>query len=91
MQKTFKCLLICSINHEDIFIVCVWMMINTITMLIFANYLLGMNENQTSISKDHTNNTPFVVIKTKNERKETIKEKDKLHTQKQELKNNDFD
>jgi hypothetical protein len=60
------------------------------TMLIFANYLLGMNENQTSISKDHTNNTPFVVIKTKNERKETIKEK-KLHTQKQELKNNDFD
>jgi hypothetical protein len=27
-------------------------MINTITMLIFANYLLGMNENQTSISKE---------------------------------------
>ena len=49
-----------------------------------------MNENQTSISKDHTNSTPFVVIKTKNERKETIKEKDKLHTQKQELKNNDL-
>ena len=45
------------------------------TMLIFANYLLGMNENQTSISKDHTNNTTFVVIKMKNERKETIKEK----------------
>ena len=65
-------------------------MINAITMLIFANYLLGMNENQTSISKNHTNNTPFVVIKTKNERKETIKEKDKLHTQKQELKNNDL-
>jgi hypothetical protein len=60
-------------------------------MLIFANYLLGMNENQTSMSKDHTNNTPFVAIKTKNERKETIKEKDKLHTQKQELKNDDFD
>ena len=51
------------------------MMINTITMLIFANYLLGMNENQTSISKSHANNTPFVAIKTKNERKETIKEK----------------
>jgi hypothetical protein len=66
-------------------------MINTITMLIFANYLLGMNGNQTSISKDHTNNTPFVAIKTKNERKETIKEKGKLHTQKQKLKNNDFD
>jgi hypothetical protein len=27
------------------------MMVNAITMLIFANYLLGMNENQTSISK----------------------------------------
>ena len=64
-------------------------MINAITMLIFANYLLGMNENQTSISKNHTNNTPFVAIKRK--MKETIKEKDKLHTQKQELKNNDFD
>ena len=51
------------------------MMVNTITMLIFANYLLGMNENQTSISKSHANNTPFVAIKTKNERKETIKEK----------------
>ena len=51
------------------------MMINTITMLIFANYLLGMTGNQTSISKDHTNNTPFVAIKTKNERKESIKEK----------------
>jgi hypothetical protein len=46
------------------------------TMLIFANYLLGMNENQTSISKNHTNNTPFVAIKTKNERQETIKEKE---------------
>jgi hypothetical protein len=45
------------------------------TMLIFSNYLLGMNENQTSISKSHTNNTPFVAVKTKNERKETIKEK----------------
>ena len=45
------------------------------TMLIFANYLLGMNENQTSISKSHTNNAPFVAIKMKNERKETIKEK----------------
>ena len=67
------------------------MMINTIRMLIYANYLLGMNEIQTSISKDHTNNTPFVVIKMKNERKETIKEKGKLHTQKQELKNNDLD
>ena len=41
------------------------MMINTITMLIFANYLLGMNENQTSIRKSHANNTPFVAIKTK--------------------------
>ena len=51
------------------------MMINTITMLIFANYLLGMNENQTSVSKDHTNNTPFIAIKMKNEKKETIKEK----------------
>jgi hypothetical protein len=61
------------------------------TMLIFANYLLGMNENQTSISKSHTNNTPFVAIKTKSERKETIKERSKLHTQKQELKNNDLD
>jgi hypothetical protein len=58
------------------------------TMLIFSNYLLGMNENQTSISKSHTNNTPFIAIKTKSERNETIKEKGKLHTQKQELKNN---
>jgi hypothetical protein len=30
---------------------------------------------------------PFVAIKTKSERKETIKEKSKLHTQKQKLKN----
>jgi hypothetical protein len=58
------------------------------TMLIFANYLLGTNENQTSISKSHTNNTPFVAIKTKSERKETIKERSKLHTQNKELKNN---
>jgi hypothetical protein len=50
-----------------------------------------MNENQTSTSKSHTNNTPFVAIKTKSERKETIKEKNKLHTQKQKLKNNDLD
>jgi hypothetical protein len=35
---------------------------------------------------------PFVAIKTKSERKETIKEKkNKLHTQKQKLKNNDLD
>jgi hypothetical protein len=61
------------------------------TMLIFANYLLGMNENQTSISKSHTNNTPFVAIKTKSERKETIKERSKIHTQKKELKNNDLE
>ena len=67
------------------------MMINTITMLIFANYLLGMNENQTSVSKDHTNNTPFIAIKTKNEKKRNNQRKGKLHTQKQELKNNDFD
>jgi hypothetical protein len=39
------------------------------TILIFANYLLGMNENQTSISKDHTNNTPFITIKTKRRKK----------------------
>jgi hypothetical protein len=44
------------------------------TMLIFANYLFGMNENQTSIRKGHTNNTPFVVIKDE-KTKETIKEK----------------
>jgi hypothetical protein len=50
-------------------------------MLIFANDLLGINENQTSISKSNTNNTPFVSIKTKSEKEETIKEKDKLHTQ----------
>jgi hypothetical protein len=48
------------------------------TILIFANYLLGMNENQTSIRKSHANKTPFVTIKTKNERKETIKEKSKF-------------
>jgi hypothetical protein len=64
------------------FIVRVWMMVNTITTLIFANYLLGMNENQTSISKSHANNTPFIAIKMKNKRKETIKEKGKIHTQK---------
>ena len=38
-----------------------------------------MNENQTSTSKSHTNNTPFVAIKMKNERKETIKEKKTSH------------
>ena len=85
VMQAFKCLLICLINHEDIFIVRVWMMVNAITMLIFANYLLGMNENQNSISKDHTNNTPFIVIKTKNERKETIKEKRKTSHPKSEI------
>jgi hypothetical protein len=49
------------------------------TMIIFANYLLGMNEHQTNISKSHANNTPFITIKTKNERKETIKEKQTSH------------
>jgi hypothetical protein len=44
-------------------------MINTITMLIFANYLLGMTGNQTSINKGHANNTPFVTIKTKKRKK----------------------
>jgi hypothetical protein len=34
-----------------------------------------MNENQTSISKSNTNNTPFVSIKAKSEKDETIKEK----------------
>jgi hypothetical protein len=51
-----------------------------------------MTGNQTSINKGYANNTPFVAVKTKNERKESIKEKKgKPHTQKQELKNNDFD
>jgi hypothetical protein len=51
-----------------------------------------MNANQTSTRKGHINNTPFVAIKTKSERKETIKEnKNKLHTQKKKLKNNDLD
>jgi hypothetical protein len=40
-----------------------------------ANYLLGINENQTSIRKSHTNNTPFIATKTKSERKKKIKEK----------------
>ena len=88
VMKTFKCLLICSINHEDIFY-CLRMDNDQYnTMLIFANYLLSTNENQTSMSKSHTNNTPFVEIKTKSKRKETIKERIKLHTQKRELKNN---
>ena len=47
------------------------------TMLIFANYLLGMNENQTSIRKSHTNNTPFVVIKTKKRKKRNNQRKKK--------------
>jgi hypothetical protein len=35
---------------------------------------------------------PFIAIKMKSERKETIKEKKKkLHTQKKKLKNNDLD
>jgi hypothetical protein len=34
---------------------------------------------------------PFTTIKMKSERKETIKEKNKLHTQKKKLKNNDLD
>ena len=58
------------------------------TMLIFANYLLGMNENQTSISKTHKQYTLRSIQHEKT--KETIKEKDKIHTQKQELKNNDL-
>jgi hypothetical protein len=61
------------------------------TMLIFANYLLGMNENQTSISKSHTNNAPFVAIKTKKQKKRNNQRKSKLHTQKRDLKNNDLD
>jgi len=82
MQKLFKCLLISSINHEDIFIVCVWMMINTITMLIFANYLLGMDENQTSMSKTHKQDTLRSNQNEKaNERKQS-KRKQKLKTQK---------
>jgi hypothetical protein len=55
-------------------------MINAITMLIFANYLLGMNENQTSISKN--TQTIHPLYQSKRKMKETIKEKDKLHTQK---------
>ena len=85
VMQTFKCLLICSINHEDIFIVRVWMMVNTIAMLIFANYLLGMNENQTSISKSNTNNTPFVSIKTKSEKMKQSKRKTKFYTQKEKI------
>jgi hypothetical protein len=55
-------------------------------MLIFANYLLGMNENQTSISKSNKNNTPFVSINTKREKDETIREKKaKLSTQKAQI------
>jgi hypothetical protein len=78
VMQTFKCLLICSINHEDI-LYCLRMDDGQYnTMLIFANYLLGMNENQTSISKSNTNNTPFVSIKTKSEKDETIKEKNKI-------------
>jgi hypothetical protein len=34
---------------------------------------------------------PFATIQTKSERKESIKEKNKLHTQKKKLKNNDLD
>jgi hypothetical protein len=34
---------------------------------------------------------PFVAIKTKSERKETIKEKTKFTPKKQKLKNNDLD
>jgi hypothetical protein len=92
MQKLFKCLLICSINHEDIFY-CLRMDDDQYnTMLVFANYLLGMNENQTSTSKSHTNNTPFRSNQNeKAKEKETIKEKRKIHTQKKKLKNNDLD
>jgi hypothetical protein len=92
VMQTFKCLLICSINHEDI-LYCLRMDDDQCnTMLIFANYLFGMNENQTSISKSNTNNTPFVSIKTKSEKDETIKEKNKIFTPKtQKLKDKDLD
>jgi hypothetical protein len=51
-----------------------------------------MDENQTSTSKNHTNNTPFRSNQNeKAKERETIKEKNKLHTQKQKLKNNDLD
>jgi hypothetical protein len=51
-----------------------------------------MDENQTSTRKNRTNNTPF--RSNQNEKateRETIKEKNKLHTQKKKLKNNDLD
>ena len=49
---------------------------------------------QTKLAQEKVTQTihPFIAIKTKSERKETIKEKkNKLHTQKQKLKNNDLD
>jgi hypothetical protein len=61
------------------------------TMLIFANYLLGMNENQTSIRKSHTNNTPFVAIKTKKRKKRNNQRKKQTSHPKNKLKNNDLD
>jgi hypothetical protein len=92
VMQTFRCLLICSITHEDIFIVRVWMMFNTIAMLIFANYLLGMNENQTSISKSNTNNTPFVSIKTRKREKGNSQRENKNFTpNKKKLKDKDLD
>jgi hypothetical protein len=45
-----------------------------------------MDENQTSTSENHTNNTPFRSNPNeKANEKETIKEKSKLHTQKQKI------
>jgi hypothetical protein len=51
-------------------------MINAIQFLSFSNYLLGMNENQTSISKSHANDTPFVAIRMKMKEKKQSKKKE---------------
>jgi hypothetical protein len=56
-----------------------------------ANYLLGMNENQSSTSKQlHKQYTLSLQSKrkAKEKKKKTLKEKRKLHTQKKKLKNN---
>ena len=61
------------------FIVCVWMMVNTITMLIFANYLLGMSENQTSISRTYKQYT-LRSIRNKKRKKRPKKKKQAPHS-----------
>ena len=91
MQKLLRYLFICAINHVDV-VYCLRMDDDQYnTMLILLIILLVWMKTNLAQANSYTNNIPFVAIKMKSKRKETIKEENKLHTQKQKLKNNDLD